>query len=227
MLAVARDFDVEAAERDKDAVRVDIAKAVENCIIANAGLTSATRILDCGCGTGLVTLSMAPKAGFVVAVGAAAGMLGQLEAKIARQGLKNIRTINGLIEETSGPGSAFDLVVCTQTLAQVTGVERTISALRNCPEPEGVLAVSEMEIVGKEAGFGELSRTAIAATVTRIGFAVSGVFDAIEIHGGAGKDFFTKRYYVLLATLADRPTSGRHCQRLGKREHDDSRRSFF
>jgi len=205
MVAEKRDFDAEAAGWDTSALRVEVARAVAVCIMDNVPLTKKARILDCGCGTGLVTLLLAQRAGEVLAIDTSAGMIGQLKVKAERLGIGNIRTVIGTIQDVPGVDPNFDLVVCTQTLAHVESVDQTLRGLRRYLAPQGVLAISEMDSDEPRTGFEVLKRSSVAAMVNHLGFVVTDVLDAIDIRSGTDEGATVKRYYVLFATLAKEP----------------------
>lgn len=76
------------------------------------------RVLDFGCGTGLLTEKLAPVCASVVALDTSPRMIECLEAKIERRGLANVSTttdgLDQAIADSASPlRGPFDLIVCS------------------------------------------------------------------------------------------------------------------
>ena len=88
------------------------------------------RILDFGCGTGLLTERLSPLAGSIVALDPSAKMLAVLEAKQ----LGNVTTIQSsltreLVDQHSQLQGGFDLIVASSALAFVPNYRDTVRLL--------------------------------------------------------------------------------------------------
>ena len=92
MSTETRDFDHEAAGWDEHPTRVQLAQDVASAIARAVPLGPTMDVLDFGCGTGIVTLQLAPSVGFVTGVDSSQGMLEVLNAKIDHQGHTNVTT---------------------------------------------------------------------------------------------------------------------------------------
>lgn len=88
-----RDFDTEAAAWDENPARVKLAEDVAAAIVRQASPDAGMTALDFGCGTGLLTLRLAPRVRSIVGVDSSQGMLDVLAAKIAREKLTNVKTL--------------------------------------------------------------------------------------------------------------------------------------
>ena len=98
------------------------------------------RVLDFGCGTGLLTEKVAREASEVVALDPAAKMLDVL----ARKGLENVTTVAGaltpgLIAREPAFETKFDLIVASSVLAFVPDYSQTLRQLRGLLRPGGKL----------------------------------------------------------------------------------------
>src|SRR5512142_3492495 len=71
---------------------VKLAGEVADAIIREAAPAAGMDALDFGCGTGLVTLRLAPLVRSITGVDSSPGMLAVLESKVKSQGLANVRT---------------------------------------------------------------------------------------------------------------------------------------
>lgn len=200
-----RDFDAEAADWDQSALRVRVAESVGACIIRDAGLHPAMRVLDCGCGTGLVTLRLAPHVGPVLALDSSAGMVAVFERKLREAAHPNVCVRCGGIELLPEGDTGFDLAVCTQTLTHVADPGRVLSLLCRRVRPGGRLAIAEMDLGGVAGPSMGFDRRALRTLVETCGASVESVSDAVTIPAQATDGTtFEKRYYVLVAR---RPTA--------------------
>lgn len=98
-------------------------------LAAAAGLGSASRVLDIACGTGLIAIPLASRAGEVVAVDAEPEMLAML--RIAAPG--NVRAIEAHGDEIDESWGAFDLVTIGRALHWLGGpqyLERLVPLTR-------------------------------------------------------------------------------------------------
>lgn len=202
MHADERDFDREAAEWDDVASRVQVAEAVARCIAGHVPLRTGMRALDCGCGTGLVTLRLAPHVASILAVDRAAGMVTALRRKVEQGAIGNV-VVRQADFENDLLDDPFDLVVCTQTLAHVRDRRRALGILGRLVAPDGWLVVSEMDLVNGAADPAQATHEACRALVADAGVAMRGFWVALVLPDrtpeSPGRQ---KRYYVLAAQAA-------------------------
>lgn len=151
----------------------------------------AARILDFGCGTGLLTERMAPRANRVVALDTSPAMISVLSRKLQRRGTRNVDLLARSIdtarkEEPSAFAEPFDLVVCSSVCAFVDDYPGTVAELVQVLRPGGRFAQWDWELdpaSGDEVG---LSRSRIQATLEAAGLADVTVETAFDIeHEGA------------------------------------------
>ena len=117
-------------------------------MVAQVPLSGAMRVLDFGCGTGLVTLRLAPLVGAVTGADSSRGMLDVLEAKAARMGLDNVRT-QWLDPDGDGALSGqYDVIVSTMTLHHIEAVEPLLAQFHRCLAPGGRLCIADLDLEG-------------------------------------------------------------------------------
>lgn len=92
------------------------------------------RVLEAGCGTGLILQRLVPLCGSAVGVDLSAGMLRHAK----RRGL---RSVQGSIDRLPFPNDHFDAVVSFKVLAHVPGIERALAELSRVTRPDGHLVV--------------------------------------------------------------------------------------
>ena len=74
-----RNFDAVAGNWDEEPRRVKVATEVAAAIRSTLHLSNAWDALDMGCGTGLVTLSLAPQLGSITGIDSSSAMLAKLQ----------------------------------------------------------------------------------------------------------------------------------------------------
>jgi ubiquinone/menaquinone biosynthesis C-methylase UbiE len=76
------DFDRSARDWDENPLHAERNRAVANAIVAWVSLHGRMRALELGCGTGELTIRLAPYVGSILATDASGGMIEQLEGKL-------------------------------------------------------------------------------------------------------------------------------------------------
>jgi SAM-dependent methyltransferase len=99
---------------------------------------SGRRVLDFGCGTGSMTLQLAPNAGEVIALDASAKMIEVLEDKLAQNSVKNVSSLCGDLEQGFAHEKLeqpFSLIVASSVCAFVDDYPKRVckdDELRAC-----------------------------------------------------------------------------------------------
>ena len=103
---------------------------------------SKCRVLDFGCGTGLLAEKLARKCGQVVAVDSSPKMVEVLDWKIKQSGTTNIVTSNITVNARSAKdhplfASKFDLIVASSVCSFLTDYDSTLRDLSSLINPGG------------------------------------------------------------------------------------------
>ena len=138
-------FEQGAATWDDNPGRIRNAEAIAAAILRRAPVSTAHTAVDYGCGTGLVTLAIAPNAGHIVAIDSSPAMLSALRSKAADHGLTNVETVEADLEHDEPPTVEADLVVSTMVLHHVTDVSAVLRRLTAMLRTGGVLAVADLD----------------------------------------------------------------------------------
>ena len=109
-------------------------------------VTGSQMALDLGCGSGQVTLPLAPGCSHVIAVDISAPSLERLDAKAREQGIDNVKTVASPIEALELPSASVDLVVTNYALHHLRDADKVL-VLRRCLtwlRPGGRLVIGDM-----------------------------------------------------------------------------------
>lgn len=140
-----KDFNIVAAAWDEEPRRVQLATEIAAAIRARVPLSVDWQALDFGCGTGLLTLQLAPGLGSIVAADSAPGMLEQLECKLRKLQTGTVSTLLCDLERDELPAGPFDLVVSAMTLHHIPQIAPLLAAVRSRMRPGGWIALADLE----------------------------------------------------------------------------------
>lgn len=194
-----RDFDQVAAGWDEDPERVRLSAEISKEMRRRVTFDAEMDVMDFGCGTGLVTLSLAPTVRSVLGVDSSQGMLDLLSAKIAAGGARGgtVRTRRFDMEAGGEIPERFHRVVSAMTLHHVPAIADLFRLCFDWLLPGGMLAAADLD---KEDGgfhsdntgvfhFG-FERDAVGQALEAAGFEAVAFSDATTVvrtreHGGA------------------------------------------
>jgi len=139
------DFDSRAAQWDNLPRRVALGNAVVEAIKQEAGPQAWMKMLDYGCGTGLVTFGLQPLVKEVIAVDSSQGMLEQLELKADEAGITNLATVFIDLDKEWHLPEGIDLLVSSMTMHHVPEVAPLLARFRDSLNPGGQLCIADLE----------------------------------------------------------------------------------
>ena len=138
-------FDEAAANWDAEPRRIAVMKAIGEKILAVVSPTPDLKVLDYGCGTGLVSLYLLPHVGHITGADSSTGMLDVLRGKIDEGGIRNMETLPLNLECDAVPMARFGMVVVTMALHHIANLERVLHALHEMLDPEGILCLADLD----------------------------------------------------------------------------------
>ncbi len=97
-------------------------------------------MLEVGCGTGIVSLSIAPHAGEVVGVDLSPKMVALAQAKAENENRQNLTFRQADAYELPFDDESFDMVLLTNLLHVVAEPSKVIKEAQRVLRPEGILA---------------------------------------------------------------------------------------
>lgn len=138
-------FDQAAATWDDNPHRVALAKAVGESLVGQVAIMPTMEVLDYGCGTGLLSLWLAPQVRQVTAADDSAGMLEVLRRKIAAAGLDNVSAVQLNLVYDPLPEDRYDLITLGMTLHHVADTEALLGRFAQLLRPGGILAIADLD----------------------------------------------------------------------------------
>ncbi|MFA6012542.1 MAG: class I SAM-dependent methyltransferase [Desulfobacteraceae bacterium] len=199
-------FDRLAATWDENPVRVKMARTVANKIVERVSLTQDMKALEFGCGTGLVTVLMAPMLGSITAVDSSENMLAELQKKIGDMGIANIEYHKLDIGEQAVPGSGYDFIFSNMTFHHIEHGDALLKKLCGALASGGVLALTDLDCEdgsfhGDMPGVFHMGfkRGDVVSAFERSGFSNCSVED-VHVIEKPGKEGKINRYPMFLAT---------------------------
>jgi ubiquinone/menaquinone biosynthesis C-methylase UbiE len=140
-----RYFDKEAPQWDDNPGRVRMANSIADALLGSIPVNRTMRVLDFGCGTGIVSLRIQPLVESITAIDSSRSMLAVLAEKVASRGLKNIMAQHLDIEQGQLLSGQYDLVVCSMTLHHVKDPAALLHQFGRVLVPGGQFGLADLE----------------------------------------------------------------------------------
>lgn len=115
--------------------------------LQNCGLNSAKRVLEVGCGTGIMTCWLAKQiisSGIVVAIDTSEEQLTIAKNNAAKEGLNNIEFKCLSVYDLKKLQAQFDLAYCRWVLVHLTQPVKALTAMHSVLEPGGTLVCEDI-----------------------------------------------------------------------------------
>lgn len=143
-----RNFDAAAATWDANPQRVRMAQEIFDAIAARVELKPGLRVLDFGCGTGLLTLRIGERTGSVTGADTSEGMLEKLLEKSRAAGASGVAVLHLKSQDGSGLTGEYDLIASSMTFHHVRDVAALTARLAERLRPGGCLCVADLDPEG-------------------------------------------------------------------------------
>lgn len=135
-------FDTHSATWDANQDRVDRANALAGLIRQHVPLNQNTRVLEFGCGTGLLGFNFISEVAAVAFADTSSGMLDEVRRKIREAGVPHTRALDLTTETLGGP---YDMVCSLMTLHHIEDHHAQIAALAGTLAPDGHLCLCDLD----------------------------------------------------------------------------------
>jgi ubiquinone/menaquinone biosynthesis C-methylase UbiE len=136
------EFDRQADSMPKASVFTD--SDVLDRIKSAAPVTGRSRVLDLGCGPGIVTEAFAVEAGEVIALDLSFEMIQRARQRCERAGQRNVRFAIGKAERLPFRNAAFDAIVTRLTLHHFPDLETALSEMIRVLQPHGKIVIADI-----------------------------------------------------------------------------------
>ncbi len=195
-----RDFDAVAASWDEEPRRVMLAGKIAEAICRTLDLSTDWDALDMGCGTGLVTVALAPHLGSITGIDSSCGMLDKLAEKVKASGIANVKTALCDLSVGEMPEGTFHLIVSAMVLHHIEDPGLLLSSLKARLYPGGWIAFADLE--AEDGSFHDdptgifhhgFSRTELTRLLENSGYVSISISEATTMQKG------DRTYPVLLA----------------------------
>jgi len=143
-----RDFTAAALKWDEEPRRVKLAGEIADAITTAIPLSAEWDALDFGCGTGLVTLQLAPSLQSMTGTDSSSGMIDRLEAKSQDGGFSNVRAELCDLEKGDLPTGRYHLITSAMTLHHIAKIVPLLRSLKTLLHPGGWIALADLESEG-------------------------------------------------------------------------------
>ena len=137
-------FDERAREWDTPERR-ERAEAVAAAIRENVPLTTTTRTIDIGAGTGLLGLALVDDIGDLVLAEPSEGMREVISEKLAASGRADVSAIPFDLEAGVAPGAPFDLAISLLVLHHVADTATALAVIRGLLASGGRIAIADLD----------------------------------------------------------------------------------
>jgi Rrf2 family protein len=166
LLSSTKMHDLDSAERRKFMPPEELLNLVS--------IEAHDTIVDLGAGTGYLALPAARlTTGKVIAVDRNPQMLEVIQERIQEQAIKNLETIQGLIEEIPLADSMADVVIASLVLHEVNHLEKGLKEVHRVLNKNGRFLCIEFEPRESSDGSPRISATNLESALNKSGFMVS------------------------------------------------------
>ena len=146
-----RNFDAAASEWDEKPRRIKLAREISDAISEALPLSTTWDAMDFGCGTGLVTLNLAPSLGSIVGIDSSHKMIERLNIKASEQGHANARGERLDLERDEPPSGRYHLITSAMTMHHIPEIVPLLTTLRKLLHPSGRVALADLD--AEDGGF--------------------------------------------------------------------------
>lgn len=138
------EFDIKAAEWDKNPMHWDRSYAIAKEIIKLIPLKKQMTALEYGAGTGVTSFMLKDYLKEITLMDNSSEMVRIMNEKIETTKVKNLKALNFDLEHNDYKAGMFDLIFTQMVLHHVTDIENIIKKFYNLLNPGGYLAIADL-----------------------------------------------------------------------------------
>lgn len=116
-----------------------------NKILTRMGVQGGQTILEVGCGPGFFTIPAARRVedGIIYALDLYPMMIENVEKKVRKHRLENVKTINSHASSTGLNDESINLILCIDVLSDISDINPTLQEMHRILKSDGILSVYE------------------------------------------------------------------------------------
>lgn len=138
------EFDIKAAEWDKNPMHWDRSEVISNQIKKLIPLSKKMVALEYGAGTGIASFLLKDYLKEITLMDNSSEMVRIINEKIRSAKVRNLKTLNFDLEHEDYKGENFDLIFTQMVFHHVTDIEKIINKFYNLLNPGGHLAIADL-----------------------------------------------------------------------------------
>lgn len=202
-------FDDRAKDWDADQTKVDRAYAIADAIRRNVSLRSDMRVLEYGCGTGLLGFRLRPDIGDLTLADVSEGMLDVVREKLAARPDAHVHPMKLDLMTDPLPDGRFDLVCTAMTLHHIADTDAVLRRFSAILAPSGHLCIADLDTEdGSFHGPGEnvhhgFDRDVLGDQIAQAGLRVVRFITAYTMQKASAG---VMRTYPIFLMVAQKPT---------------------
>ena len=136
-------FDNAAKDWDKNQTRLVMAENISAQVLKNIPFDKKHIVMDFGCGTGLLGLTIAPLVGKLIGADLSSGMLESFDAKAKAQGFENVETLH-LDVDGNFDMHEFDTIVSAMTVHHIREPHLLFAKFADSLKSGGYLGIADL-----------------------------------------------------------------------------------
>ena len=138
------EFDLKAAEWDRNRMHSERAAAVAAGITQQIPLNIRMSAMEFGAGTGLLSFMLSDSLGSITLLDNSEGMVKVLTEKLKQAGTASMKIVRADLEHEDYNEEKFDLIYSLMVLHHVNDVEKILGKFRGMLNPGGYLAIADL-----------------------------------------------------------------------------------
>jgi ubiquinone/menaquinone biosynthesis C-methylase UbiE len=138
-------FDEAASSWDEKPGRIELAKKLFNTIKKRVQISPEMRVMEYGCGTGLVSVMMAEEVKELTAVDSSEGMIKVLSKKVEDLQLDNVRPSQADLRSEASPSTDLDLIYSSMVMHHIPETELLLDKFQSLLKDGGKLIIVDLD----------------------------------------------------------------------------------
>ena len=138
------EFDIKAAEWDRNPMHWDRSEAIANEIKRMIPLNTGMKVLEYGAGTGITSFLLKDHVKEITLMDNSSEMVSVMTDKIKTSKVKNLNVLNFNLEHSDYKNDRFDLIFTQMVLHHVADIDLIISRFKKLLNTGGYLAIADL-----------------------------------------------------------------------------------